>query len=339
VRLLFLAALLPLIGSAADVSIKADLATGAVHVSGVNNEPLLKVYAGIDPSLPAMSGTYSWKDGTLTFAPRYPLVPGVQYRAVYNTSSITFEIPQKAAGVAARLEHMYPSTATLPANQLKLYLEFSQPMSRGGIWTHIQLIRDDGKAVELPFLEIDQELWDPAQIRLTVLFDPGRIKRGVTPQVEMGEVLEPGRSYTLVVDRELRDANNQPLAGEFRRQFRVAPPLRDGIELKKWKLSEPKAGSTAPLVIDFDRPLDWALLQHSLQVKGVTGTTTIDRDETRWTFSPKQPWKPGRHELVIDMALEDLAGNRIGRPFDVDLFERVSERITADTTTLAFTVR
>jgi hypothetical protein len=39
------------------------------------------------------------------------------------------------------------------------------------------------------------------------------------------------------------------------------------------------------------------------------------------------------------MALEDLAGNRIGRPFDVDLFDRVTERITTETTTLPFEIR
>ncbi len=338
-KLLLLAALLGIPCSAADVSIKADLATGAVHVANVGNEPLLKVYAGVDPTLPAMSGTYSWSEGTLTFTPRYPLVAGVQYKAVYNASSIVFEVPQKTTGIATRLDRMYPSATTLPANQLKLYLEFSQPMSRGGVWSHIHLIRDDGKAVELPFLEIDQELWSPDQKRLTVLFDPGRIKRGVTPQVEMGEVLEPGRSYTLLVDRELRDANNQPLAEEFKHQFRIAPSLRQGIDLKKWTVTGPKSGSTAPLEIVFDRPLDWALVQHTLQVKGITGTVAIDREETRWRFTPSQPWKAGRHELVIDMALEDLAGNRVGRPFDVDLFDRVTERITAQTTTLPFNVR
>jgi hypothetical protein len=65
----------------------------------------------------------------------------------------------------------------------------------------------------------------------------------------------------------------------------------------------------------------------------------VEQNETRWRFVPSQPWKAGRYELVIDMTLEDLAGNRIGRPFDVDLFDRVTERITKDTTTLPFQVR
>lgn len=332
-KFFLIAALLPVLGSAADPSLKFDPITGTVQATGVTSGEI-RVFAGNATDVPAMVGATELKAGVLTFTPRYPLVPDVKYRAELNTLAVSFEVPRRATE-AARLVRMYPSSAALPANQLKLYLEFSQPMSRGGIWSHIHLIRDDGKAVELPFLEIDQELWSPDQRRLTVLFDPGRIKRGVTPQVEMGEVLVPGLGYTLAVDRELRDANNQPIAEEFRRQFRVAPSVREGVDLKKWKVT----ASRDLLTVEFDRPLDWALLQHVLRVNGVDGTASIDHDETRWRFTPAKAFKPGHHELIIDMALEDLAGNRIGRPFDVDLFDRVTERITAETTTLGFDVR
>ena len=330
--LLTLAALLPLVAIAADVVIQ--LKGGEFQVTDLGSAPAPEQGWG------SVFAVYAGTGDILYFKPRYPLTPGVQYRAVYrpvggSPIEARFDGPKAIASPATRVEKMYPSADTLPANQLKLYLEFSQPMSRGGIWSHIHLIRDDGTAVALPFLEINQELWNPDQTRLTVLFDPGRIKRGVTPQVEMGEVLEPDRGYTLVVDRELRDANDQPLAEGFRREFRVAPPLREGIDLNQWKVT----ASRQLLTVEFDRPLDWALLQHVLRVNGIEGASVIDRSETRWRFTPVQPFRPGRHDLVIDMTLEDLAGNRIGRPFDVDLFERGTERITAATATLGFDVR
>ena len=342
-------ALLVFAGSAAAAS--NQLVDGTFQVSGLasTTEPpagwsvVFPVYAGSDDS-PPMSGSYSVDGSTLTFKPRYPLSSGVRYRAVYSAPGVApleaaFDGPKPAAGPAARLERFYPSINVLPGNQLKLYLAFSQPMSRGGIWSHIRLLGPDGKPVQLPFLEIDQELWDRDNRRLTALFDPGRIKRGVGPEQEMGVVLEEGKRYTLVVDREMVDARGLPMAETFRREFTVGPPVREGIDLKKWKLALPAAGSTAPLVIDFDRPLDFALLQHVFQITGVAGTASISRDETRWTFQPSQPWRAGRYDLVIDMALEDLAGNRIGRPFDVDLFDRVTERITTETTSLPFEVR
>ena len=43
--------------------------------------------------------------------------------------------------------------------------------------------------------------------RFTLLFDPGRIKRGLKPaQRRVGPVLEEGKSYTLVIDRGWTDA-------------------------------------------------------------------------------------------------------------------------------------
>ena len=39
-------------------------------------------------------------------------------------------------------------------------------------------------------------------------------------------------------------------------------------------------------------------------------------------FTPDSPWVPGRHEIVADKALEDLASN--GRPFEVDATRNVT---------------
>ena len=42
------------------------------------------------------------------------------------------------------------------------------------------------------WIGINQELWDPGMQRLTLLLDPGRIKRGVGPNLEAGLALERG---------------------------------------------------------------------------------------------------------------------------------------------------
>ena len=78
-----------------------------------------------------------------------------------------------------RVVAVYPSSATLPENQLRFYLHFSAPMSRGEVYQHLQLLDQDGKPIVLPFLEIGEELWDTTGQRLTLLIDPGRIKRGL----------------------------------------------------------------------------------------------------------------------------------------------------------------
>jgi hypothetical protein len=200
-----------------------------------------------------------------------------------------------------------------------------------------------GNLVELPFLELQQELWDPDYKRLTVLFDPGRIKRGLLPLQESGPAIEEGKEYTLVVDRTWIDAGGSPLAQGFRKPFRVTPADRTPPDPKDWSVAAPAAGSRSPLILDFPKPLDYALLFHLLEVtdsagRPVGGSIAVEREETRWTFTPAAAWKPDDYQVRVDTSLEDLAGNRIGRPFDVDTFERV-ERPQKKQVSLPFRVR
>ena len=87
-------------------------------------------------------------------------------------------------------------------------------MSTGDNYRHIHLLDAAGKAVESPFLEIDQELWDPECRRFTLFIDPGRIKRGLKPREDLGPVLEEGKAgFTLVIDRAWADAADQAVEG------------------------------------------------------------------------------------------------------------------------------
>ena len=123
---------------------------------------------------------------------------------------------------------------------------------------------------------------------------------------------------------------------------RLVMPVAASIR-KQWKIAAPKAGTRVPLVVDFGRPLDYALLQRVFEVTSragaVGGATSTAREETQWSFEPAEAWKAGDYKLVINMALEDLAGNRIGRPFDVDTIDSPAGRISKQTTSLTFRVR
>jgi hypothetical protein len=303
------------------------------------------VYAG-EGDLPPVLGSYRIAAGDVIFQPRFPLRAGVKYRAVFRAVqpeiTATFEIPKPSTAPSTRVEQVYPTTNVLPGNQLKFYICFTAPMQRGEAWRRVHLYDASGKLVELPFLELQQELWDPDYKRLTVLFDPGRIKRGLQPLQEVGPAIEEGKEYSLVIDRTWIDASGSPLVEGFRKTFRVAAADRTPPETRDWHVTPP-ASATAPLVIDFPKPLDYALLLHLIEVvdsKGQTiaGSIRIEREETRWIFTPPAGWKPGGYSVRIDTSLEDLAGNRIGRPFDVDTFERV-ERPLKKFATLPFRVR
>ncbi|HEY4363600.1 MAG TPA: hypothetical protein VGN17_21725 [Bryobacteraceae bacterium] len=345
IRKLPLAALLvSLTLSAASPIIQLD--RGLFKVTGLDSTgPLPDVIVVIDGQDTSLFGSSAFENGTLVFRPRFPLTAGLTYRvtvipargekttAILKTAAVAITDPP------TRVAAVYPTSPTIPSNELKLYVTFSEPMQRGDVWPKIHLIDETGKPATLPFIELPQELWDRDLQRLTLLFDPGRIKRGVGINESMGPVLTEGRRYTLVIDADLPDGHGRPLAETFRRTFTVGPAERRGIDLKLWKITEPAKNTSDPLIIKFDRPLDYALLQHVFTVPNVPGTSSVTQGETEWRFQPAQPWKSGDYNLVIDMTLEDLAGNRIGRPFDVDTLDNPTERISKATTSLLFHIR
>jgi hypothetical protein len=263
----------------------------------------------------------------LQFEPRFPLQPGVRYRAVLGGSApvaLSFAIPQAAPGPAPRVAQVYPTGDRLPENQLKFYLQFTAPMRQGEVYRRVALLGESGEPIEAPFLELEQELWDPSGTRLTLLLDPGRIKRGLVPHEEVGVALESGRRYALRIDPAWPGANGVPLAAAFRKDFAAVAADREPLDPRRWTLRAPARGSREPLVVSFPEPLDWALLERLLSVRGergapLPGSVFVAQHETQWRFTPRDPWPPGAYVLALDAALEDLAGNRIGRPFDVDL--------------------
>jgi hypothetical protein len=290
--------------------------------------------------LPAVVGTYNVRSNSIQFMPRYPFEPGVAYRATFVPTK-TSSVLRLALPVLERttlVSQVYPTADVLPQNLLKFYLHFSAPMRGGHIYEHIHLVDQDGGLVELPFLEIDEELWNRDMTRLTLFLDPGRIKRGVRPLEETGPALSPGRSYTLRIDADWRDARGAPLKEAFEKRFRVTDPDRDPPDPSSWRISGPPKGSRDPLVIDFREPMDHALALRMTEVKAVAGQKRLDDHEQRLSFVPNEPWKAGRHEIAVLSIIEDLAGNNIGKPFEVDLQDTKMAREPAREIILPFAV-
>jgi hypothetical protein len=317
-------------------------------------QKLLSVKAGADTSLelPPVAGTYSVVDACIQFQPKYPFEHGVIYRAVFHPSVLpgnggqtradmvsTHTLPIERRKSATLVTQVFPSANQLPENLLKFYIHFSAPMSRGNIYEHIHLRDEKGKFVELPFLEIDEELWNPEMTRLTLFIDPGRIKRGVRPLEEIGAVFQAGKKYTLLIDQAWKDAEGNQLKKGYAKTFKVGPPLREPLETKTWKISPPSANSLRPLLIRFRAPLDHALALRIIQVTDseghqVRGQTSLAEEERQWSFVPETRWKRGMYRIIVDTTLEDLAGNNIGKPFEVDLFEGVERTLRKNSVSL-----
>jgi hypothetical protein len=296
-----------------------------------------------------LDGAETLDGRTLQFRARFPLQPGLSYSAVYQpvrpagvrTISQTFQAPKKPSSPATTITALYPSQDVLPENQLKFYLHFSAPMSRGEIYRRVHLLNEQGKEIDLPFLELEQELWDARQQRITLLFDPGRIKRGLKPREEAGPVLEEGKKYTFVIDAEWLDAEGNPLGKGLRKAFRAGPPDDQIVELARWRMTAPSAGSKKPLIIDFPKAMDEALAERLIWVetmdgKRVEGTSALAEHEHRWEFRPQANWNAGNYRVAVDSTIEDLAGNSIAKPFEIDVLRPVEKKVPVNIHYLPF---
>ena len=300
---------------------------------------------------PAVAGVWSAAGGVLKFEPQFPLVPGVKYRvfcdlgAVPRTRlkgeafSLPVSIPKPPAGPRVGVTAVYPSANRLPENTLRLYIHFSGPVARGDVYRHLHLVRDDGTVVNKPFLEIDQELWSEDGLRLTVLFDPGRVKRGLAPREEHGPILEEGRRFTFAIDANWSDLDGRPLLATHKKTFQVLAPDDEPVWPQDWAIVAPRRGSDAPLMVRLAKPLDRALLGRMMWVvdaagRKVDGVFTVGGGERVVSFAPEKPWVKGDYKLVVEARLEDVCGNRVGEPFELDVlkpiplrpFTRVAER-------------
>ncbi|HEU0009993.1 MAG TPA: hypothetical protein VFT34_09280 [Verrucomicrobiae bacterium] len=310
-----------------------------------------------DVGIPPMQGDYRVRDGILRFEPQFPLEPGVRYRASFHPEMLpgthsgaappltaAFEAPARPVTPATFVARVYPSSAFLPENLLKFYVHFSAPMSRGHIYDYVRLRDAAGRYVELPFLELDEELWDPTMTRLTLIIDPGRIKRGVQPLEEIGPALEEGKSYVFELSRKWKDAAGVPLKADFQKTFKVGPPDRQPPDPARWRIQAPNSRTRDPLRVTFPEPMDHALARRMIRVtrdtgEPVEGETALEDEEWGWLFTPASPWRRGNFRLLIQTTIEDLAGNNIGKAFDVDLVESTQRALTNSTVKVSFEVR
>lgn len=296
----------------------------------------LQVYVAgaADPVL----GASAREGGALVFRPRYPFLRGVPYRVVAGEVERVITLRPDDPPPPARLTRICPSADVLPENQLKFYLHFSGPMPRGELYRRVALYEGRRK-VELPFLELGEELWDPENRRVTLLFDPGRVKRGLTPREQEGPALERGKSYTLVVDGAWPDVWKRPLGKDVRKTFTVGPPDETRPDPKTWAWELPTSGTREPLTLTFPEPLDAALLERVVRVEDVRGVVALEKAETVWRFTPEAPWPAGPRALLVDTVLEDLAGNNLERPFEVDVIRPTEFRLTTRTLRLPFVTK
>jgi hypothetical protein len=315
---------------------------------------LLRV--AVTDEAPGMLGAYGVVGGALRFTPQYPLDPGRQYHVRFDPAQLpeaagpgapalvaSVGLPALRTAPTTMVARVYPTGDIVPENLLRMYIEFSGPMGRQSGIEHMKLLDEDGREIPGAFLPLDYEFWSPDHTRFTAFFDPGRVKDGILPNQQMGRALQAGRPVTLVVGREWRDQHGLPLKEEFRRVLRVGAAQTEPLDPATWRIQPPPSvGRRDGVIVTFPTPLDRGLLLRALGVtrggSPVEGDVLVDEAETRWTFTPAEPWRAGTYELLALDILEDVAGNQIGRAFEVDQFETVDRSPEPTSITIPFQV-
>ena len=293
---------------------------------------VVRTGAPIGDDLPDVFGRYHVLKGAVRFTPHFPFERGLSYRASFDPRplgrpefsdvlTLGFSFPRERTALPTEVEHIFPTSDCLPENLLRFYVCFSNSMQRGRVEAEISLLGPDGKPAPDVLYRAPVELWDRSMRHLTILLDPGRLKRGVGPNRELGPPLKTNQVYMLAVGAGMIDFSGSRLPETVHKRFRVTDAVREPIAVEQWKSVPPMTNSRQPLVLMFPRPLDWALLSHTITIastneQSIDGRIAIDQCERRWSFTPTSPWAAGSYQVRVASTLEDVCGNTVVAAFD-----------------------
>ena len=273
-----------------------------------------------------LEGSATREGDFVRYTPRFKFTAGAEYavtvgrwtRADLARATVPADRPPTTPTVVSQVEGL-PDRA--PQNTLRFYLHFSRPMTRGEGLKHVKLTDKDGDPVPDAFLDLAEELWSADGRRLTVLFDPARVKRELAPREDLGPILDIGRGYRLTVDAAWPDEDGFPLGKPFTKDFTAVKPDEEPIDPTKWKVDVEHAGR-GWMTVRFEKPLDEALADRMVRLVTAEGKPvaghTFASNPTWFHTGGGKPLPPGEYLIRVDSRLEDHCGNRVGRAFEFD---------------------
>ena len=290
-----------------------------------SSDPAKELQVRVEKSDIAMLGDYKAGENDIVFTPVVPLTRGLSYEISFRNKLIgKIKVPAASIADAPVVVNIYPTAGTLPENLLKIYIEFSRPMREGESQKYLSLLDENNDTLPGIFLDMQPELWNKERTILTAWLDPGRIKRDLIPNQQLGNPLQKGKQYTLMVSHNWKDVQGLQLQQAASKKFIVS--ARDSLspDPEKWKLNIPGAQTLQPLEINFTESLDFFLLQETIRIadekaNNIAGQVKIINKETGIQFIPNNKWQAGKYTLQVQSVLEDLAGNNLNKLFDRDI--------------------
>lgn len=264
------------------------------------------------------------------FTPIVPFTRGQTYDVIWRSTTLgQITIPNDTSGVQSSVVAIYPSSDTIPENSLKMYVEFSQPMTEGRALSFITVIKNARDTMAGTFLDLQPELWNDERTILTLWIDPGRVKTGLIPNREMGVPLERGHHYTVNINSRWKDVNGRSMTRAFSKSFFISERDNTRPSTSTWTIAAPAQGTMDELRVNFHDTLDKWQVEREIRImdyseKTIEGDLHTTKEETGMIFTPLQSWQAGTYRITVPGTLEDVAGNNFNRLFDTDLKADVS---------------
>ncbi|MDY8134341.1 hypothetical protein [Aquimarina sp. 2201CG5-10] len=271
-----------------------------------------------------LAGKFKFNNANISeFIPDFPLLENTQYVLVYNIKKEKrkqwFSLPKKNIDPLS-IESVYPTLDSLPENLLRMYIVFSNSMRTSGTLEKIRLYDEKNNDVSHAIFNNVYELWDKDQKRLTILFDPSRVKTGLQANQIMGRVLKPNQKCSLIIEN-VKDIHGQTLKISHKKIFTVIKEDISEPNTNLWKIKAPKPNTKEPLAITFPNTLDYGSLLGSIHILNQEGfylkgkIKTLNK-EKEWQFVPDEKWSLGNYNIQINTRLEDPSGNNLQGLFD-----------------------
>ena len=208
-------------------------------------------------SMVNVAGTYTVGETEVTFTPRFPWANSVQYQSTFDLAQLAKNYNEvyipPSPGNLLKLEFslmpnittspvvvtIYPTAKQLPENNLKFHIVFNTPMTHGDVYKFVKLYDQAGREIEKAFLVVDQEFWDQEMKVVTILLDPGRIKRGLKANLQMGAPLVSGNNYKLVVNGGWKNIDGALTKSNYAKEFTCIDADRTSVDIENWKSHQP----------------------------------------------------------------------------------------------------
>ncbi|MBQ0736143.1 Ig-like domain-containing protein [Aquimarina celericrescens] len=278
----------------------------------------------ISSATPILGNVVEEKE-TIRFNPVIPFGWNQKYTLVYDSTIEHFEITLPKKYKYLSVEAIYPSIKKLPSNLLKWYFKFSKPINQPSVYDNIRFTDTNGDTLDRVILPLNNALISDNGLLLTVWVEPGRQKRGLIPNQQLGAVFEEGKEYSLIISKNLKDYEGIAMQQDYIHRFIIVNADREQPTINSWKICIPTPGTTSNLMIHFnEEPMDYGSTLSSIRIidpqkKEIKGDLKLINNEKTLVFKPLQPWKKGHYQISIDVSLEDLAGNNLNRLFDSDI--------------------